>query len=134
MQDVADGKVDILVGTHKLLSSEIKFKTLACWLSMRNTALVYVFRRESGLMRADVDILTPNATPIPRTLNMAMVACAIFRSIRSIPARLDKTFVRESDDAVVREAVLREIMRGGQVYFCTTKSTRLKKQPSPCRS
>ncbi|WP_277871154.1 helicase-related protein, partial [Vibrio splendidus] len=70
-------------------------------------------------MRADVDILTLTATPIPRTLNMAMSGMRDLSIIATPPARrlAIKTFVRESDDAIVREAVLREIMRGGQVYF-----------------
>ncbi|KOO11170.1 hypothetical protein AKJ18_30485, partial [Vibrio xuii] len=70
-------------------------------------------------MRADVDILTLTATPIPRTLNMAMSGMRDLSIIATPPARrlAIKTFVRQHEDAVVREAVLREIMRGGQVYF-----------------
>lgn len=70
-------------------------------------------------MRADVDILTLTATPIPRTLNMAMSGMRDLSIIATPPARrlAIKTFVREREESVVREAVLREIMRGGQVYF-----------------
>lgn len=119
MQDVADGKVDILVGTHKLLSSDIKFKDLGLLIVDEEHRFGVRQKEKVKAMRADVDILTLTATPIPRTLNMAMSGMRDLSIIATPPARrlAIKTFVRQSDDAVVREAVLREIMRGGQVYF-----------------
>ncbi|WP_295902879.1 transcription-repair coupling factor [uncultured Vibrio sp.] len=119
MQDVADGKVDILVGTHKLLSSDLKFKDLGLLIVDEEHRFGVRQKEKVKAMRADVDILTLTATPIPRTLNMAMSGMRDLSIIATPPARrlAIKTFVRQSDDAVVREAVLREIMRGGQVYF-----------------
>lgn len=119
LQDVADGKVDILVGTHKLLSSEIKFADLGLLIVDEEHRFGVRQKEKVKAMRADVDILTLTATPIPRTLNMAMSGMRDLSIIATPPARrmAIKTFVRESDDTVIREAALREIMRGGQVYF-----------------
>lgn len=117
--DVAEGKVDILVGTHKLLSSELKFKDLGLLVVDEEHRFGVRQKEKVKAMRADVDILTLTATPIPRTLNMAMSGMRDLSIIATPPARrlAIKTFVRQSDDSTIREAVLREIMRGGQVYF-----------------
>ncbi|MFH4663488.1 transcription-repair coupling factor [Vibrio cidicii] len=119
LEDVASGKVDILVGTHKLLSSELKFNDLGLLIVDEEHRFGVRQKEKIKAMRADVDILTLTATPIPRTLNMAMSGMRDLSIIATPPARRlsIKTFVRERDDAVVREAILREIMRGGQVYF-----------------
>ncbi|MDA0147310.1 transcription-repair coupling factor [Vibrio sp. LaRot3] len=119
LQDIEDGKVDIIVGTHKLLSSDIKFKDLGLLIVDEEHRFGVRQKEKMKAMRADVDILTLTATPIPRTLNMAMSGMRDLSIIATPPARrlAIKTFVRQRDDAVVREAVLREIMRGGQVYF-----------------
>ncbi|MGF1855610.1 transcription-repair coupling factor [Vibrio anguillarum] len=119
LQDVADGKVDILVGTHKLLSSELKFSDLGLLIVDEEHRFGVRQKEKVKAMRADVDILTLTATPIPRTLNMAMSGMRALSIIATPPARrlAIKTFVRQHDDNTIREAVLREIMRGGQVYF-----------------
>lgn len=119
LQDVADGKVDIVVGTHKLLSSDIQFKDLGLLIVDEEHRFGVRQKEKVKAMRADVDILTLTATPIPRTLNMAMSGMRDLSIIATPPARrlAIKTFVRQSEDSVVREAILREIMRGGQVYF-----------------
>ncbi len=119
LQDVADGKVDILVGTHKLLSNDIKFADLGLLVVDEEHRFGVRQKEKVKSMRADVDILTLTATPIPRTLNMAMSGMRDLSIIATPPARrlAVKTFVRQSEDSVIREAVLREIMRGGQVYF-----------------
>jgi len=119
LQDVADGKVDIVVGTHKLLSSDIKFADLGLLVVDEEHRFGVRQKEKVKAMRADVDILTLTATPIPRTLNMAMSGMRDLSIIATPPARrmAIKTFVRQSEDSVIREAVLREIMRGGQVYF-----------------
>lgn len=119
LQDIEDGKVDLVVGTHKLLSNDIKFKDLGLLIVDEEHRFGVRQKEKMKAMRADVDILTLTATPIPRTLNMAMSGMRDLSIIATPPARrlAIKTFVRQSDDAVVREAVLREIMRGGQVYF-----------------
>ncbi|USD40243.1 transcription-repair coupling factor [Vibrio sp. SCSIO 43135] len=119
IQDVEDGKVDILVGTHKLLSNDLKFKDLGLLIVDEEHRFGVRQKEKVKAMRADVDILTLTATPIPRTLNMAMSGMRDLSIIATPPARrlAIKTFVRQSEDSVIREAVLREIMRGGQVYF-----------------
>ncbi|MGD8170163.1 transcription-repair coupling factor [Vibrio sp. TRT 21S02] len=119
LQDVADGKVDLVVGTHKLLSNDIQFKDLGLLIVDEEHRFGVRQKEKMKAMRADVDILTLTATPIPRTLNMAMSGMRDLSIIATPPARrlAIKTFVRQKDDAITREAVLREIMRGGQVYF-----------------
>ncbi|CAM4079311.1 transcription-repair coupling factor [Vibrio neonatus] len=119
LADVADGKVDIIVGTHKLLQDDIKFADLGLLIVDEEHRFGVRQKEKMKAMRADVDILTLTATPIPRTLNMAMSGMRDLSIIATPPARrlAIKTFVRQSDDAIVREAILREIMRGGQVYF-----------------
>ncbi|GEM80521.1 transcription-repair coupling factor [Vibrio superstes] len=119
LADVAEGKVDIIVGTHKLLQDDIKFADLGLLIVDEEHRFGVRQKEKMKAMRADVDILTLTATPIPRTLNMAMSGMRDLSIIATPPARrlAIKTFVRQSDDAIVREAVLREIMRGGQVYF-----------------
>ncbi|GEM74873.1 transcription-repair coupling factor [Vibrio sagamiensis] len=119
LQDVADGKVDIVVGTHKLLSSDINFKDLGLLIVDEEHRFGVRQKEKVKAMRANVDILTLTATPIPRTLNMAMSGMRDLSIIATPPARrlAIKTFVRQREDSVIREAVLREIMRGGQVYF-----------------
>ncbi len=123
LQDTADGKVDIIIGTHKLLQSDIKFRDLGLLVVDEEHRFGVRQKEKVKAMRADVDILTLTATPIPRTLNMAMSGMRDLSIIATPPARrlAIKTFVRQSDDAVVREAILREIMRGGQVYFLHNK-------------
>ncbi|WP_281629006.1 transcription-repair coupling factor [Vibrio sp. St2] len=119
LQDIEDGKVDLVVGTHKLLSNDIKFKDLGLLIVDEEHRFGVRQKEKMKAMRADVDILTLTATPIPRTLNMAMSGMRDLSIIATPPARrlAIKTFVRQRDDVVVREAVLREIMRGGQIYF-----------------
>ncbi len=119
LSDTAEGKVDILIGTHKLLQNDIKFKDLGLLIVDEEHRFGVRQKEKVKAMRADVDILTLTATPIPRTLNMAMSGMRDLSIIATPPARrlAIKTFVRQSEDSVIREAVLREIMRGGQVYF-----------------
>ncbi|EGU46942.1 transcription-repair coupling factor [Vibrio ichthyoenteri ATCC 700023] len=119
LQDIADGKVDLVVGTHKLLSNDIVFKDLGLLIVDEEHRFGVRQKEKMKAMRADVDILTLTATPIPRTLNMAMSGMRDLSIIATPPARrlAIKTFVREREDTVIREAILREIMRGGQIYF-----------------
>jgi transcription-repair coupling factor (superfamily II helicase) len=117
--EVKLGKVDILIGTHKLLSNEIQYKNLG--LVIIDEEHRFGVRQKEALkgLRAEVDVLTLTATPIPRTLNMSMAGIRDLSIIATPPARRlsVKTFVRESDTALVKEAILREILRGGQVYY-----------------
>ncbi|MGF1785740.1 transcription-repair coupling factor [Photobacterium swingsii] len=119
MADVEEGKIDILIGTHKLLNASIKYHDLGLLIVDEEHRFGVRQKEKIKSLRADVDILTLTATPIPRTLNMAMSGMRDLSIIATPPARrlAIKTFVRERDDVVVREAILREIMRGGQTYF-----------------
>jgi transcription-repair coupling factor (superfamily II helicase) len=119
LQAIASGEADIVIGTHKLLSKETQFARLG--LVIVDEEHRFGVRQKDALkaLRAEVDILTLTATPIPRTLGMAMEGLREFSVIATAPQKrlAIKTFVRREGDGVVREAVLREIKRGGQVYF-----------------
>lgn len=119
LEDCENGKVDIVIGTHKLLQNNVKFADLG--LLVVDEEHRFGVRQKEAIkrLRADVDILTLTATPIPRTLNMAMNGVRDLSIIATPPAKrlAVKTFVREYDSPTIREAVLREILRGGQVYF-----------------
>ncbi len=119
IEGIASGNVDIIVGTHKLLQDDIKFADLGLVIIDEEHRFGVRQKEKFKALRADVDILTLTATPIPRTLNMAMSGMRDLSIIATPPAkRLSiKTFVQQRDKAVIREAIMREILRGGQVYF-----------------
>lgn len=119
LERVREGKVDILIGTHKLLSPDVKWRDLGLLIVDEEHRFGVRHKERIKAMRANVDILTLTATPIPRTLNMAMSGIRDLSIIATPPARRlsVKTFVREYDPLVIREAILREILRGGQVYY-----------------
>ncbi|GKX39028.1 transcription-repair-coupling factor [Pectobacterium carotovorum subsp. carotovorum] len=119
LKETQEGKVDILIGTHKLLQSDVHWRDLGLLIVDEEHRFGVRHKERIKAMRADVDILTLTATPIPRTLNMAMSGMRDLSIISTPPARrlAVKTFVREYDSLVVREAILREILRGGQVYY-----------------
>ena len=119
LEAISKGEADIIIGTHKLLSKETQFANLG--LVIVDEEHRFGVRQKDALkaLRAEVDILTLTATPIPRTLGMAMEGLREFSIIATAPQKrlAIKTFVRREGDGVIREAVLREIKRGGQVYF-----------------
>ncbi|WP_445773159.1 transcription-repair coupling factor [Shewanella sp.] len=119
VEQLSAGKVDILIGTHKLLSAEANFDNLGLLIIDEEHRFGVRQKEKIKALRANVDILTLTATPIPRTLNMAMSGMRDLSIIATPPAKrlAVKTFVREYDQATVREAILREILRGGQVYY-----------------
>ena len=119
LENLAGGKVDILIGTHKLIQSDVKFSDLGLLIIDEEHRFGVGQKEKIKQLRANIDILTLTATPIPRTLNMAMNGIRDLSIISTPPARRlsIKTFVRQNDDLVVREAILREILRGGQVYY-----------------
>ncbi|WP_224552379.1 transcription-repair coupling factor [Pectobacterium versatile] len=119
LEETQEGKVDILIGTHKLLQSDVRWRDLGLLIVDEEHRFGVRHKERIKAMRADVDILTLTATPIPRTLNMAMSGMRDLSIIATPPARrlAVKTFVREYDNLVVREAILRETLRGGQVYY-----------------
>ncbi len=119
LQLLSEGKVDILIGTHRLLQKDVKFKRLG--LVIVDEEHRFGVRQKEALkaLRSEVDILTLTATPIPRTLGMAMEGLREFSVIATAPQKrlAIKTFVQRFSKGIVREAVLREFKRGGQVYF-----------------
>ncbi|MBX3709253.1 MAG: transcription-repair coupling factor [Gammaproteobacteria bacterium] len=119
MQRMEDGKVDIVIGTHKLLQDDIKFKSLGLMIIDEEHRFGVKQKEKLKALRAMVDILTLTATPIPRTLNMALAGIRDLSVIATPPLRRlsVKTFVHEYQDQIIKEAIQREIMRGGQVYF-----------------
>lgn len=119
IQALGEGKVDIVIGTHKLLQEDVKWKDLGLLIVDEEHRFGVRQKERIKAMRANIDILTLTATPIPRTLNMAMSGMRDLSIIATPPARrlAVKTFVREYDDLVIREAILREILRGGQIYY-----------------
>ena len=132
---LANGKVDIIIGTHKLLQSSVKFTELG--LVILDEEHRFGVRQKERLksLRAEVDILTLTATPIPRTLNMALSDMRDLSIIATPPSRrlAIKTFVRQWDKNLVREACLREIKRGGQVYFLHNEVDTIEKQANELR-
>ena len=119
IKGLADGSVDIVVGTHKLLSESTKFKNLGLLIIDEEHRFGVRHKEAMKAMRAEVDVLTLTATPIPRTLGMALEGLRDLSVIATAPQRrlAIKTFVRTEGVGVIREAVLRELKRGGQVYF-----------------
>lgn len=119
MTAVDEGKVDILIGTHKLLQGDINFKNLGLVIIDEEHRFGVQQKERLKSLRSEVDILTLTATPIPRTLNMAMSGIRDLSIIATPPARRlsVKTFVRQSETPLVKEAILRELLRGGQVYY-----------------
>jgi transcription-repair coupling factor (superfamily II helicase) len=119
LEDLADGKVDIVVGTHKILQENVQFKNLGLMIVDEEHRFGVRDKERIKAMRADVDMLTLTATPIPRTLNMAFSGMRDLSIIATPPARrlAVKTFVQEHTAESVKEAILRELLRGGQVYF-----------------
>ena len=116
---VETGDIDILVGTHKLLQNNFQFKNLGLLIIDEEHRFGVKQKEAIKALRSEVDILTLTATPIPRTLNMALGGMRDLSIIATPPARRlsIKTFVREHNIALVKEAVLRETLRGGQVYY-----------------
>ncbi len=116
---LADGSIDIVVGTHKLLSESVVFKDLGLLIIDEEHRFGVRHKERMKAMRAEVDVLTLTATPIPRTLGMALEGLRDLSVIATAPQRrlAIKTFVRNEGNGVIREAVLRELKRGGQVYF-----------------
>ncbi len=119
LKGVAEGSVDILVGTHKLLSEKTKFKNLGLLIIDEEHRFGVRHKEAMKQLRAEVDVLTLTATPIPRTMGMALEGLRDLSVIATAPQRrlAIKTFVRNEGTGVIREAVLRELKRGGQVYF-----------------
>lgn len=116
---ISNGQADIVIGTHKVLSAAVSFSRLG--LVIIDEEHRFGVRQKEALkaMRAHVDVLTLTATPIPRTLGLSLEGIRDFSVIATAPQKrlAIKTFVRRESDGVIREALLRELKRGGQIYF-----------------
>jgi transcription-repair coupling factor (superfamily II helicase) len=119
IKGMADGTLDIVIGTHKLLSDDVKFTRLGLVIIDEEHRFGVRQKETLKALRAEVDVLTLTATPIPRTLGMALEGLRDFSVIATAPQKrlAIKTFVRSEGEAIIREACLRELKRGGQVYF-----------------
>src|SRR5687768_9398753 len=124
-----DGRIDVLVGTHKLLGSEVGFKDLGLLVVDEEQRFGVKQKEKIKRLRTQVDVLTMTATPIPRTLNMAMSGLRDMSIIATPPQdrRAIRTFVIKFDESAIREAILREVQRGGQVFFV---HNRIESMPS----
>lgn len=119
LEDLALGKVDIIIGTHRLLQKDVVFLNLGLLVVDEEQRFGVIHKEKLKQLRAEIDVLTMTATPIPRTLHMSLVNLRDMSIIETPPQeRLPiRTTIREYDDALIREAILREIDRGGQVFF-----------------
>ena len=129
LHQLAAGDIDIIVGTHKLLQPIIRFKDLGLIIIDEEHRFGVRHKERLKKMCANIDILTLTATPIPRTLNMAMSGMRDISLITTPPAKrlAIKTFVYERSHTLIREAILREILRGGQIYFLHNKVATIEK-------
>jgi transcription-repair coupling factor (superfamily II helicase) len=128
LQDLADNKVDIIIGTHKLIQQDVKFANLGLMIIDEEHRFGVRQKEQLKKLRAEVDVLTMTATPIPRTLNMAMNDLRDLSIIATPPAKrlAVQTFVQEWNKDTVREACLRELRRGGQVYLLFNQVDRIE--------
>ncbi len=119
MQGLAEGQIDIVIGTHKLVQDGVKFARLGLVIIDEEHRFGVRHKEQLKALRNEVDVLTLTATPIPRTLAMSLEGLRDFSVIATAPSRrlAIKTFVANWSDGVIREAVLRELKRGGQVFF-----------------
>jgi len=123
LENLRKGNLDIIIGTHRLLSNDVKFADLGLIVIDEEQRFGVKHKEKFKTLRAQVDIVTLTATPIPRTLHFSLMGVRDLSVIESPPVdRLAiKTFVRKFDEKLIREAVLRELDRGGQVYFVHNK-------------
>ncbi len=119
LEALADGRIDIVIGTHKLIQKDVKFKNLGLVIIDEEHRFGVRQKEELKKLRAQVDVLTLTATPIPRTLAMSLEGLRDFSVIATAPQRrlAIKTFVNRLSAGIVREAALRELKRGGQAYY-----------------
>ncbi|MED7788818.1 transcription-repair coupling factor [Francisella sp. 19X1-34] len=129
-ESLKKGTVDIIIGTHKLISSKIDFKNLGLLIIDEEHRFGVAQKEKLKSLKAEIDILTMSATPIPRSLSMAFSALRDLSIIASAPAkRLSvKTFVKEYDNNIIREAVSRETIRGGQIFYLYNKVETIQKK------
>ncbi len=130
LEGLESGNVDIIIGTHKLIHGDIKYKQLGLVIIDEEHRFGVRQKDKFKALRSEVDVLTLTATPIPRTLNMSLSGIRDLSIIATAPARrlAVKTFVSQWNETVVKEACLREIRRGGQLFFLHNKVETIEKQ------
>ena len=135
IKDLAEGKIDIVIGTHKLLQADVKYKNLGLVVIDEEHRFGVRQKERFKALRSEVDILTLTATPIPRTLNMAMSGMRDLSIIATPPARrlTIKTFVTQWNDQLIIEACTRELKRGGQVFFVHNEVESIERQAEKLR-
>ena len=135
LQRLVEGKVDIVIGTHKLLQNDVKFKSLGLVIIDEEHRFGVKQKEKLKSLRANVDLLTLTATPIPRTLNMALAGIRDLSVIATPPAKrlAVKTFVHRYENSLVKEAVQRELLRGGQVYFLHNEVSTIERKADELR-
>lgn len=118
-EKIKDGKIDILIGTHKLLSGSIQFKDLGLVIIDEEQRFGVGHKEKLKLFKSSIDVLTLTATPIPRTLQMAFLGLRDLSLIQTPPPKRQsiKTYVIKNDDHTLAEAIRKEIHRGGQIFF-----------------
>lgn len=119
VRDLAAGRIDLLIGTHRILSRDIVFNRLGLLIVDEEHRFGVSHKERIKKIRAEVDVLTLTATPIPRTLQMSLLGIRDLSVISTPPRkrRSIKTFLARNDDLVIREAIMREMQRGGQIFF-----------------
>ena len=119
LERAESGNIDILIGTHKLLHADVKYKRLGLLVIDEEHRFGVRQKEKLKSIRTDSDVLTLTATPIPRTLNMALSEIRDLSLIVTPPARRlsVKTFVREHQESIIKEAITRELLRGGQIFY-----------------
>ena len=119
LADLANGQVDIVIGTHRILQEDVKFANLGLMIVDEEHRFGVRDKERIKAMQSDVDVLSMTATPIPRTLNIALSGMRNMSIIATPPARrlAIKTFVMQKSDNLLKEAILRELLRGGQVFL-----------------
>ena len=136
LENIKQGKVDVVVGTHRLLSSDVQFKKLGFLVIDEEQRFGVRHKERLKMLRKNVDVLTMSATPIPRTLNLSMIGVRDLSVINTPP--IDRVSIRtmicEFDDRVIREGILREIQRGGQVYFLHNRVQTIQNMANYLRS
>ena len=119
IEDLKKGLVDIVIGTHRVLSADMKFKDLGLLIIDEEQRFGVTHKEKIKKMKENVDVLTLSATPIPRTLHMSLVGIRDMSVLEEAPNERQpiQTYVMEYNEEMVREAILRELSRGGQVYY-----------------
>lgn len=128
-RDIADGKVDIVIGTHRLLSKDIHFHDLGLLIVDEEQRFGVKHKERLKQMKANVDVLTLTATPIPRTLHMSLLGVRDLSVLETPPAGRYpiQTYVMEQNAAAIRDGIMREIQRGGQVYYLHNRVSDIEK-------